>query len=482
MPTIRFRKDDIQFFSTPVDNLFIDEFMGRAPGEFVKVYLFGLRLCLYPPENGLDLTTIARQLDLPEDMVGNAFSYWERQGLVKVTSRNPLSVEYLEIQQQFQRGAMSESIYPYRDLNAHLQKLFGERLLTHEEFSTVYDWIEVLGLPQQVIPLLAQHCIDKAGKRVSFSYLDKTARTWAEKKLTTIAEAEDYLMRYEETYGGARRILKRWNLDRPPTEDEVELYRKWVRVWGMEPGAINEVLSRMTGYQKHSFKLLDSLLSGLYEQNALTARQAVEVLDSQKDIRNRLRRLIRELGASDSADTPELQSMYRRWIENGFSDEAIVRAARQLSQEGRHQMSDLASVLSRWSQWGMVSDKAIEGYLDRIEMAAEAMNELIAAWGENRAATGSEKKAYLDMLDAGFSPMMIALAAEFAQGARNRIPYMRKLLEVWREKGIDTPEAARADRQRYGGPAAGGYAVHFDNERAYTDEELAERFVDFGEV
>ena len=157
MPTIRFKKDDIQFFSTPVDNLFIDEFMGRAPGEFVKVYLFGLRLCLYPPENGLDLSAIARQLDLPEDMVGNAFSYWERQGLIEVVSRNPLSVEYLEIQQQFQRGAMSETIYPYRDLNAHLQKLFGERLLTHEEFSTVYDWIEVLELPEQIIPLQVQH-------------------------------------------------------------------------------------------------------------------------------------------------------------------------------------------------------------------------------------------------------------------------------------------------------------------------------------
>jgi hypothetical protein len=32
------------------------------------------------------------------------------------------------------------------------------------------------------------------------------------------------------------------------------------------------------------------------------------------------------------------------------------------------------------------------------------MNELIAAWGENRAATGSEKKAYLDMWTPAFRP------------------------------------------------------------------------------
>jgi hypothetical protein len=58
---------------------------------------------------------------------------------------------------------------------------------------------------------------------------------------------------------------------------------------------------------------------------------------------------------------------------------------------------------------------------------------------------------------------------------------MRKLLEVGGRRGSTHPSRP-ADRQRYGGPAAGGYAVHFDNERAYTDEELAERFVDFGEV
>jgi hypothetical protein len=63
--------------------------------------------------------------------------------------------------------------------------------------------------------------------------------------------------------------------------------------------------------------------------------------------------------------------MYRRWIENGFSDEAIVRAARQLSQEGRTPDDRSGVGAFPVEPVGMVSDKAIEGYLDRIEMAAE---------------------------------------------------------------------------------------------------------------
>ena len=38
------------YLATPVENLFIEEFMVKAPGEFVKVYLYGLRFAMYPME------------------------------------------------------------------------------------------------------------------------------------------------------------------------------------------------------------------------------------------------------------------------------------------------------------------------------------------------------------------------------------------------------------------------------------------------
>lgn len=36
------------FDSTPVENMFITEYMLRAPGDFVKVYLYALMLCYHP--------------------------------------------------------------------------------------------------------------------------------------------------------------------------------------------------------------------------------------------------------------------------------------------------------------------------------------------------------------------------------------------------------------------------------------------------
>lgn len=479
LASLSFRGDDLQFLTTPVENLFIDEFMARAPGEFVKVYLCGLRLCLYPPPGGVDLSTIARHLDMDEAMLTAAFSYWERQGLVEIVERNPLSVRYLQIQQQFQRGLMNDAVYPYRDLNNRLQNLFGERLLNNDDYTRVYDWIETLGLSEDAVLMLAQHCIDKAGRRVSFAYMDKTARTWAEKGLTTPEAAREYLERYDETYGGARQILRRWNLRRPPTEEEMALYRKWVRDWNLEPGAVIEACSRMAGVSNPNFLYLDKTLQGLFEQRVHTAEEAVEVLEKRSQTTRSLGAILRELGYQGSASAPELQAMYRRWREDGFSDRTLKRAARQLAREGRNQPQHLNSVLNRWSQWGMVSDQAVSDYLDRLDQAGEAVGELLAGWGEARAATGSEKKAWLDMIDEGYTPELIAAAAQQATGASHRFAYMRRVLAAWRQAGITTAqEALDADKKRARAPAGD---FHYQGERVYTDQEMEAWYEDLSE-
>ena len=53
---------------TPVENLFIQEFMTRAPGDYVRVYLYGLMLCYHPTGNA-GPEEIARALGMENDQV-----------------------------------------------------------------------------------------------------------------------------------------------------------------------------------------------------------------------------------------------------------------------------------------------------------------------------------------------------------------------------------------------------------------------------
>ena len=77
------------FDVTPVENMFISEYMLRAPGDCVKVYLYGLMLCYHNQER-MSLTGMARDLDLTEEDVERAFRYWARCGLVRQVGDHPV--------------------------------------------------------------------------------------------------------------------------------------------------------------------------------------------------------------------------------------------------------------------------------------------------------------------------------------------------------------------------------------------------------
>ena len=67
---------------TAVENIFISDFMPRANGNFVKVYLLGLRYA----KEGLqkDHKAIAKALDLLESDVFQAWEYWENQVIIQI--------------------------------------------------------------------------------------------------------------------------------------------------------------------------------------------------------------------------------------------------------------------------------------------------------------------------------------------------------------------------------------------------------------
>ena len=73
---------DIFLHWTRVENLFISEYLPDAPGDYVKVFLFGLMYAQF--ELNQDWGEIAKQLGLSIDEVEEAWVYWETRGLVRI--------------------------------------------------------------------------------------------------------------------------------------------------------------------------------------------------------------------------------------------------------------------------------------------------------------------------------------------------------------------------------------------------------------
>ena len=69
---------------TVIPNTFFDEYLPRANGEFLKIYLYLLRW-LSHPDHALSLSGIADIFFMTEIDVTRALKYWEAEGLLRLT-------------------------------------------------------------------------------------------------------------------------------------------------------------------------------------------------------------------------------------------------------------------------------------------------------------------------------------------------------------------------------------------------------------
>ena len=83
-------KNNINTAVTAVSNTFIDEYMGTASGEYVKVYLYLLRHA----GKDVEIPDIAEALNHTEADVRRALAYWERAGVLASEKEEPAAGGY----------------------------------------------------------------------------------------------------------------------------------------------------------------------------------------------------------------------------------------------------------------------------------------------------------------------------------------------------------------------------------------------------
>src|SRR3712207_2916984 len=97
MNTFMFNNKNIKY--TCVNNIFIDKYMAKARGEYVKIYLLGLKYSM-SGEIGASSDIIASKLNLLQSDILNAWNYWNAEGVIKMTaldSKGNYSIEFLDL-------------------------------------------------------------------------------------------------------------------------------------------------------------------------------------------------------------------------------------------------------------------------------------------------------------------------------------------------------------------------------------------------
>ena len=326
-------KNNINAAMTAVSNIFIDEYMETANGEYVKVYLYLLR---HEGEN-VEIPDIADTLNHTESDVRRALAYWERAGVLaperelmeeaensgaksaenlqnagatsrlgkmneqksgtavpmdEWSSQNVPSMEKTAIPDagnSYDRMKRLSADEEFSALLYAVQQYLGKTFSTIEceKFAYFYD---VLHMSCELLEYLAEYCAE--GGHASIRYIEKVALNWYQAGIHTQDEAREHSMKYSKDTSA---VMKAFGImGRNAGTAEQEFMRRWFKEFGFDSAIVTEACNRtLTATGSASFPYADKILTG-WKENGVRTLQDVETLDKRRQ----------EKQAKKSAGTP----------------------------------------------------------------------------------------------------------------------------------------------------------------------------------
>lgn len=442
MPFCRFSKGSAMFDVTPIENMFLLEYLPSAPEGFLRVYLYARMLCLHP-ELGGDISEMAKTLNMNEDQIVNALSYWEHQGLVERLSDRPLSYALKPLNAgNANRSAENREYDHYVAYNSGLQEIFGAgELLSARHYRTANDWLNVFGFTQDgALKLLEYEIRQPGGKKPDavFRRANRRAIEWAERGISTAEDVEKAISFNDRIYTVASAVLKQLSISRKPSVDELNCVQRWIVDWKLDEKTILSACAQTTTARSPSIGYLDAILKNRREGTGEKYFDAVKAV-------------LRDLGAVALTPTPELIGRYEALLEAGFDAQTVSLAAAQCARKHKNSFEELEWMLGRWAQAGVFKREQAEKYLMDMRRMTDEVRTLLEKAGLTRRPTMDDIEKY-EKWKKAYGRELVFYAAEAAVGTNMPMRYMAKLLSEWEKANIKTPEEAKIRKAQAAAP------------------------------
>ena len=265
---------DFYLLDSKIENIFINEYMPAAPGDYVKVFIYGFMYaehCL-----PMDNSTIAKQLKLTEKDVQDAWSYWESMGAIKRRYDDfhedmGYYVEFINLKELlYGKSAAAEAPEPepvdfsnslgstsVKDMFADIERILG-RTMSSTEVTQGLSWLQDFGASKELIVCAVQYCSER--NKTSFKYIGKVISEWVKAGLNTVEQVNDYLQELDERYYRYRRVLKALGFTRNATETEKEMMDSWFDEMGYSMDRVLDACTKTAGISSPNFNYVNKVL------------------------------------------------------------------------------------------------------------------------------------------------------------------------------------------------------------------------------
>ena len=324
---------------TSVSNVFIDEYMPKANGEFIKIYLHLLRLVdsgNNASSQELSTEIIADKFNVLESDVIRALHYWADQGLLSLSFNDRNEITGITLESAFRNRYFVKGIMQKGNLTnaqAHkaiqsdmnediLAKVSGENIslpvpessgtviptkkkytakeissfanddrikqltflaqtylgktLNSSDINCILYMVDGLGLDTELIEYIMESCISNDHK--SLSYMENQAVNYVKKGITTVSEAKTEEKLKRSIFKSIYKIFG--TEPKAPIKKEIDYVIKWSDSYGFPDELILEACNRtMEHTHTGSFRYTDTILTNWFRHNA-RSMEAIEKLDA----------------------------------------------------------------------------------------------------------------------------------------------------------------------------------------------------------
>ena len=252
---------------TLIENSFIDHYMLKANGEYVKLYFYLLRLAA--AGRGFSISTLADTFENTERDVLRALKYWQKEGLLELSLEGNKLLSVVFIPQAttakiksppLEAATDTKAVPPKGTLTADkISALQGQeeiqlllyavsqylgRTLSPTETSNILYFHDSLHLSPDLIEYLVQYCISKGTHTRGVRYMEKVALEWFKSGITTVEAAKRDTDFFHKDY---YTILTAFGIKgRGPVQPEVDYMNQWINTFHFTMEIITTACQRAT--------------------------------------------------------------------------------------------------------------------------------------------------------------------------------------------------------------------------------------------
>lgn len=311
------KTNDLYLHDTNIENIFINEYMPLAPGDYVKVFLYAYMYAAN--KQSMNNEEMANQLNIPVKTVEEAWNYWESMLAIKKhkvsASEGDYVIEFLELKAMLYGSGepvastgKSEEIYENKTSNPlgndEVKLLFNsierliERPLDSREVKSILELHEDFGMPVSLIEFGFKYGISKGN--TNFNYIYAILNNWMKSGVKSIDDAEGFIEEVDEKKQREKRVMKALGFNRSASEIESSMMDRWFDEYGFKMDMVLEACSKTSGIPNPNFNYVNKILENWHSSSVKENRDVNEGSSVSRKVLNAYYDYLRQKSENDA--------------------------------------------------------------------------------------------------------------------------------------------------------------------------------------